>query len=332
MYKRKLLTSWIIISALSLILESATLGDEKHSPNEARLPWNQNQLSMLSNCAQRKDMTEWNEWRNNNRFERILLQHAHFWERGGIYLRGVDLRDADLQDAGLERADLQGANLQGADLRGSQLQDAYLQGANLQGADLQGANLQDADLRTVIVDGSTLMWDCRINHLTDFRDVGVDSISMESKMNQALKYNIRRLNWGDWYKAHILIQWPTRFFWWVSDYGSSTIRVVLTFFISAIIFAFIYCNFGISDPGFIEGLYQHRGIRSSSQPRLIVYFRALCFSVATMTTFGFGKMHANPESLIGQCLVMIQIVWGYIILGAFITRLAILFTSGGPAG
>ena len=51
-----------------------------------------------------------------------------------------------------------------------------------------------------------------------------------------------------------------------------------------------------------------------------------------MTTLGFGDIAASPDNGCGQVLLMVQVVLGYVLLGALITRLAVLFTGDGPAG
>lgn len=58
---------------------------------------------------------------------------------------------------------------------------------------------------------------------------------------------------------------------------------------------------------------------------LMRVLRAGYFSVVTMTTLGFGDIHAHPMSPVGHLLVMLQVLIGYVLLGALITRLAILF-------
>jgi hypothetical protein len=60
--------------------------------------------------------------------------------------------------------------------------------------------------------------------------------------------------------------------------------------------------------------------------------RAVYFSVVTMTTLGFGDLYANPLRIAGHILLAIQVILGYVLLGALITRFAVLFTAGGPAG
>ena len=49
-----------------------------------------------------------------------------------------------------------------------------------------------------------------------------------------------------------------------------------------------------------------------------------------MTTLGFGDMHANPTSEWGYTVLSAQVIMGYVMLGALVTRLGILFTGSGP--
>jgi len=67
---------------------------------------------------------------------------------------------------------------------------------------------------------------------------------------------------------------------------------------------------------------------------LLAPFRALYFSVVTMTTLGFGDMYANAHSfwrgLFGSVLLVLQVILGYVLLGALVTRFAVLFTASGP--
>jgi hypothetical protein len=50
-----------------------------------------------------------------------------------------------------------------------------------------------------------------------------------------------------------------------------------------------------------------------------------------MTTLGFGDLYALDSSYLGHVLLMLQVIFGYVILGALVTRLGILFTSEAPA-
>jgi hypothetical protein len=62
------------------------------------------------------------------------------------------------------------------------------------------------------------------------------------------------------------------------------------------------------------------------------FVRAVYFSVVTQTTLGFGDMYANAQKVWGHVFLSLQVILGYVLLGALVTRFAVLFTAGGPAG
>ena len=127
------------------------------------------------------------------------------------------------------------------------------------------------------------------------------------------------------------------------DYGISTGRIIFTFFGLALIFANIYYYWGAMDYyilhyilgvdgqyGFVENLFVYgNGIEVQWW---LVPLRTLYFSIVTMTTLGFGDMYANAQSVWGHILLSVQVILGYVLLGALVTRFAVLFTAGGPAG
>ncbi|MGD8787659.1 MAG: potassium channel family protein, partial [Phycisphaerales bacterium] len=109
-------------------------------------------------------------------------------------------------------------------------------------------------------------------------------------------------------------------FWSISDYGLRTWRIILWFFGLALVFALAYFLW----PNCVTVNERVGEIRG--------FVHALYFSVVTMTTLGFGDIAANPDSWQGQVLLMVQVILGYVLLGALVTRFAVLFTAGGPAG
>ena len=293
---------------------------------------------MLKRCSDKKDVAEWNEWREQHPNQEILLEGADLakaqLERANLaranlsyaHLYEANLKGVNLDMANLQSARMQRANLEGAFIPMANLQNADLIEVNLKNAHLGGANLEGADFETVTVDGGTLIWNCKVSrysknkHFTNFAGVGLDSARIDAGIKQLLEYNIRRKNWDEWYKEHWLLRWPVWSFWLLSNYGLRTWRIIFTFFGLAFGFALVYwllpssviVNGGNDD---IRGLWH-----------------AVYFSVVTMTTLGFGDIAANPDSWIGQTLLMVQVILGYVLLGALITRFAVLFTAGGPAG
>jgi uncharacterized protein YjbI with pentapeptide repeats len=285
------------------------------------------------------------------------LRHASLQR---AFLRKAELQGADLTGATLEDADLEGANLQGANLQGSNLERVNLRGANLQDANLARVSLQGTSLvetklcgvyaRFAMVDGVTLLDECLVDDGTDFAGVGLDNARLAGQLKARLKRNIRKQHW----EGHIyqykkwsadqgqLVESSTdpiihkgrytqqpflqlaRPFWWVSDYGSSAARLLLVFLAVSWVFAFLYllptvCSY---IPPFVQGLDTYKGQQLAFGLRCI---RALYLSIVTMTTLGFGDIIPYPLSYVGHILVIVQVCLGYLLLGALITRLAVLF-------
>ncbi|MDI6447789.1 potassium channel family protein [Anaerobaca lacustris] len=202
------------------------------------------------------------------------------------------------------------------------LQDAHLEGAMLNCAELKGTILHIAS-----VDGATILWGCTVNRHskvcmgTDLSGVALDTVKIDPGTKLLVEYNIRRKNWEQWYREHnVLHSAVVRSFWWFSDYGLSTGRVLFSFAGLAFVFAIIYW------------LWPRCVMVNGKVGDVREFVYALYFSVVTMTTLGFGDIAANPDSTCGQLLLMFQVILGYVLLGALVTRFAVLFTAGGPAG
>ncbi len=304
--------------------------NSKSKSKEEQPKFNQEQYDRLIECSKKgpEGIKEWNEWRVENPDEKICLQGAKFVS---VYLQGINLFKAKLQGAKLIDVNLQGANLKEANSQGAEIFFA-----NLQGAEIFKAKLQRAQLVGAIVDSSTSFWLCEIDKNTDFRETDMENTRIESGTKTLLKYNVRRMNWGDWYEEHWFLKWLVKGFWSISNYGISTGRIIAWFFGLALFFAAVYSNLaywwgiqaiGGSGEGFIV------------EPHLplwhylaLIILRPIYFSVVTMTTLGFGDMFANAQSIWGHILLTLQVILGYVLLGALVTRLAVLFTSDGPAG
>ncbi len=167
---------------------------------------------------------------------------------------------------------------------------------------------------------------------TDLTGVALDVARIDPGTKQLLEYNIRRKSWTDWYRSHRVRKWLVKPFWWISDYGLSTGRIVATFFILAVLFAAIYANFECwASPGVVSNLSVEAHLPLWHYCLLLI-IRPVYFSVVTMTTLGFGDMYANSQSFWGHILLTLQVLLGYVLLGALVTRFAVLFTAGGPAG
>jgi len=288
--------------------------------------------------------------------ENVDLRYAHL---DNAILWYAHLENARLVDSHLENARLVDAHLENADLRYAHLEDADLEGARLQNTVFWGAHLQGANFEIARVDGATLVWQCKVDQDTNFEGVGLSSVRIDAQTRQFLEYNIRRMNWQRWYrgksenrlivKMRQLLTCPIRSFWWVSNYGSSTWRIVLTFLALSISFAAVYFAWGAVDyyhlgmkdqPGIVKELFVPLTAEepvSEIYYSAIVLLRSLYFSVVATATLGFGDVYANtarPDCRwwVGHSLLIVQVILGYILLGALVTRFAVLFTAGGPPG
>jgi len=330
------------------------------------------QYQILKRCSKKRDITEWNDWRSEDWNREIWLQgvylpqaHLNGANLIGTHLNGAYLDEAHLKGAYLCKANLEGADLKAAHLKGAKFDHDHLEGVNLQDGRLEGTDftrcyLQDAQFASAVVDGATCFWTCWVNRWkppvdsfplkiyrgTDFRGVALDNARIDRPTKLLLESNIRRHHWHEWLKKqNFLVQWITNRFWWITDYGLSTMRILKVFLFFSVFFAAVYFLWGLIDhfvfladsPGIVHDLFVDTGrhvvgIRYS----LMILFRALYFSVVTMTTLGFGDMHVNAQNYswgwwAGHLLLSLQVLLGYILLGALITRFAILFTTGAPA-
>jgi hypothetical protein len=318
------------------------------------------QLKFLKDCIAEGvvGINKWNQWRMENKDTKIWLQKVDLNESRleGInlseaHIEGTNIIKAHLEEANffevhLEDTKLYGAHLEGAGLGRAHLEGAKLWEAHLEGARLVDANLNNADFSRAIVDGETLVWSCDIDRDTKLEAVGLNSMRIYPDTKQLLEYNIRRKNWEIWYvykdwdkmipenkrkRFSRVSRQPVKWFWAISDYGRSTGRIIFTFLGLALLFANIYYHWGrLAPPGIVENLFVDRN--GVDIQWWLVPLRTLYFSIVTQTTLGFGDMYANAHSIWGHILLSFQVILGYVLLGALVTRFAVLFTAGGPAG
>ncbi|MCL5224956.1 pentapeptide repeat-containing protein [Pseudomonas nunensis] len=273
-------------------------------------------------------------------------------------LSGIDFSDVNLMEAEFQGADISGgffhdtvcvraqfestkftmvdftcANLQEATFKFTRFFECNFYETNFVAANLEGArfigggynpflgsehrlNLCGASFIKAKFDNETFFDLFNVSIRTDFRATNFESANFSSGLRQTLQYCNRRHNWNDWYRQRSDVKsFFVKAFWLHSDYGNSTARIVKAFFSICFLFALIYCVF----PNMIIGLEPWQPIRS------------LYFSIVTMTTLGFGDMFARPDSWAAQCIIMIQVLYGYVLLGALISVLSNLFISDGPA-
>ena len=185
----------------------------------------------------------------DTRFDYTNLRRANLAgthiERGQFYetnLEEVFFFETHLENAKFVKANLAGANFTSAHLEGAVLSEVQLEGANF-----SMTYLDDVVCHLASVDGKTVLMPSSFTKKTLFIGVGLDSIVIEPVIKEALKNNTRRFQWKSWMKSGCwftrILKQMSKLFWLATDYGSSTIRIVIAFMFFAFLFAGIYFGF-----------------------------------------------------------------------------------------
>ena len=176
--------------------------------------FNQEQYDRLKRCSDKKDLTEWNEWRNNNPTQDVLLEGADLkecWLRcvllntkgsshfsGEVHLEGAILTRAHLIEANFECSHMESAQLYAADLTRSRfwlahleeaflndscLEDAQFNSSYLKGAILYHAHVKGARFSSAIVDSGTSFWGLKVNrHNGNRKGTNFTGVSEDEKI------------------------------------------------------------------------------------------------------------------------------------------------------
>jgi len=263
-------------------------------------------------------------------------------------LNGVYFLSSHLERACFINTHLEGTIFFNADLCGADFSNAHIEGTNFKEAYLQGALFKFA-----IVNGETLFVDNTINDKTDFTGTSLSSARIVPELRTRLERNIRNIRWEQWYKIPKLYPYLAkiknnfifrfssrkspeehacetklcwvdriinafvRIFWWISDYGSSTKRIIAVFFGWNILWAVIYYYLLPFLPGTSTTVLNVSNIWAA-----ILQTNLMMFSITDLATEGLD--------ILPMFFVTIHIVVGYFILAALITRLGIMFQNLSP--
>lgn len=287
----------------------------------------------------------------------------------GTDLRGADLSYADLRGANLNGCHLEmhhdascspktrATNLRYADLSGTIIENANFDHADLSYARLQGTRffytpIRATAFRYAIVDGETLLQLTRSGipekprhtKQTDFTGVGLGNVRLSPQLRTDLEYNIRRLWWRNEYRSACPgLRWAAIGFWSMSDYGRSTARIVFFFWGFVALFSGLYliptprwfdwpevdCKPFVAGESLVIFAEEGEGWGPYDVDLPRTALRSIYFSVVVMTTLGFGEIHAAVTSPMGQVLVIFQVFFGYVLLGALITRFSAMAQGTG---
>ena len=249
----------------------------------------------------------------------------------GAELTGADLRGANLErvqaaGAGLGMADLSGAHVFQADLSGAVLTGAKLTNTNLNFANLRGARMRQANMEKADFTSADLreaeMSLCQVRgavfNNADFRGARLRAVA---GFERALWYgvDIRDINFAGAYRLrrHVIDEnylkevreggrWQRAMYniWWLtSDCGRSLLR---------------WCGLITITTAFFAAAFAISGVHlNHHEAGVVTYFY---YSVVTLTTLGYGDI--VPDTSMGQILVILEVCFGYLMLGGLISIFA----------
>ncbi len=271
----------------------------------------------------------------------------------GSHFQRPDYKNKDFKNAIRKEAYFSSAHLEGANFPGAHLEEVDFSDACLYGSNFLDAHLEGALFNIAIVNGETLFAENTLDKKTDFTGTSLSSARIDPNIRTQLERNIRQIHWEEWYEKPKLYpalakiknalivkfsarkspekkKWETkrcwvdriinafvRTFWWISNYGSSTKRIIAVFFGWNILWAFIYYYL----LPFLLGI-NTTVLNVSNIWAALLQTNLMMFSITDLATEGLD--------ILPMLFVTIHIVVGYFILAALITRLGIMFQNLSP--
>jgi uncharacterized protein YjbI with pentapeptide repeats len=238
-------------------------------------------------------------------------------------LRGAVLQEADLTAADLSECDCTGADFRGANLNGTNLRGAILCNANFSNADLTGAKLCDADLTSANFRSANFTeTDLTQVKFGGFRRMsgkyygirGIDQSfgnavfvreAKDEDYIETVYENIRSMPEGIVKKIDLALFRA----WGLIDHGRSLLKVGFYAAVISALYGLIYTldmNLG----------WEMMDYSNSAD----TWFTPFYYSLVTYTTLGFGDVTA--DSLVGEMLVISEVIVGYFTLGLLLAILA----------
>ena len=219
----------------------------------------------------------------------------------------ADLSNAKLLGADFSHSTFTKAKLTGTDLRTALLERSRLREADLRNADCTGADLRQCDLALTQVNGAILdnadMRGARLRRMSGFENARWYGTDIRD-INFAGAYRLRRFVIDQNYlrefrESSRLAAVLYRIWWLTSDCGRSMTRWCLWILAFVSLFAWLYTLCDVD-----YGKYDN-------------WIGPFYYSVVTITTLGYGDI--VPASPAARIIAMIEVVFGYIMLGGLLS-------------
>lgn len=302
-----------------------------------------------------KDVGFYDSHLDNAKFNYSELDQVDF---SNSYMARTNFTKAKLKETVFLEANLYNSNFSMAcidksDFSNANLKEANYRSAHLEGTEFRGAHLEGAIFNYTIVDGATLFIENTIDDKTNFTGAALSATRIDPSLRTRLERNIREMQWKMWYDKpkfslwqflknipgkkdeteeeqecnsslfdRIIINPFVRLFWWVSNYGSSTAKVLGVFVVWNILWACIYQFILPILSGPMLNWTNTTVLHTPDIFTAVLQTNLMMFSITDMATEGLNS--------IALLCVTVHIVIGYFILAALITRLGIMFQNLSP--
>ena len=262
-----------------------------------------------------------------------------------------DCRNMKMVDASCQNIDFSYAKCDNATFTKANCQDSHFSQSNCReakfllstcfNADFFLPSLERAAFQNALFDSSTQFTGITIADNTNFSATNLEIPLFEPGTKAKIEHIIRQSNWREWARntmSHISFSnftaslkscaigayvYMVMLFWFISDYGYSTKRVLFCFFWLVLLFGCLYTLY----PSMlaINGSPLEQGHPT----------QMLLFAMSTMVTLGFSNINVTllngSPHLGGMLAVSANLMFGYFMLAVLVTRLAIIFQTLGPA-
>lgn len=219
-----------------------------------------------------------------------------------------DFSNCDLEYSDFSCSEFIGANFFNSKILYSNLSNAILDDCNFEGCNLTMASFKNSSLEyanfknvwlTDVVFTNANLGYVSYNNKTDFQNVDVNSFQGSS--NPLFINFLQRKHYLKNFKHKNKI---TYYIWWlISDCGQSFFRWFLWSLAICLLCGYIYSSFPSS----------FTIVNERKNTGFTFYY----YSVVTFTTLGFGDV--VPVNLLGEIIVSMEVILGYIMLGGLIS-------------
>jgi len=220
----------------------------------------------------------------------------------------------NLKSAIFTRARLKNVSFKGADLSDADFEEAILHGVNINSTILKGANFTFSiiDSESIIAGDPNNIIDSK----TNFTCVGLSSFRIDPLTRTLLEKNIRVMKWNDWYEKHKWFQnMFVKLFWWLSNYGTSAKRTIITFFI-------------VNTSAFIAYFCLNWNVISNMQYcNQTLSYTAELAGKTMLAIFGATDLGLSGFAVL---IVGFRVFASYFLLAILITRFSIMFQNMSP--